>query len=119
MKKYKTWTEESASGSTYFNWYFTDEALKDEFETEIGYVSEYMIRLSDHKRPSVVDGYATYEQKYLYDARDKDTYDLAVKYLISALDKYCNEEIDVNELDKLLFNVNYNVLVEYAESNNN
>ena len=78
-----------------------------------------MIRLSDHKRPSVVDGYATYEQKYLYDARDKDTYDLAVKYLISALDKYCNEEIDVNELDKLLFNVNYNVLVEYAESNNN
>lgn len=119
MKKYKTWTEESASGSTYFNWDFTDEALKDEFETEIGYVSEYMIRLSDHKRPSVVDGYAAYEQKYLYDARDKDTYDLAVKYLISALDKYCNEEIDVNELDKLLFNVNYNVLVEYAESNNN
>ena len=48
----------------------------------------------------------------------KNTYDLAVKYLISALDKYCNEEIDVNELDKLLFNVNYNVLVEYAESNN-
>ena len=27
MKKYKTWTEESASGSTYFNWDFTDEAL--------------------------------------------------------------------------------------------
>ena len=119
MKKYKTWTEESASGSTYFNWGFTDEVLKDEFETEIGYVSEYMIRLSDHKRPSVVDGYATYEQKYLYDARDEETYNLAIKYLISALDRYCEGKINIEELDKLLFNVNYNVLVEYAESNNN
>lgn len=112
MKKYKTWTEKSASGSIYFNWDFTDEALKDEFETEIGYVSEYMIRLSDHKRPSVVDGYATYEQKYLYDARDKETYNLAIKYLMGALDKYCNGKINTEELGELLFNVNYNNLME-------
>ena len=100
----------------YFNWDFTDETLKDEFETYVGNVGEYTIRLSDHKRPPVVDGYAAYEQKYLYDARDKDTYDLAVKYLISALDKYCNEEIDVNELDSLLFNVGYDDLAECKES---
>lgn len=116
MEKYKTWTEESTSGSIYFNWDFTDETLKDEFETYVGNVGEYTIRLSDHKRPPVVDGYAAYEQKYLYDARDKDTYDLAVKYLIYTLDRYCNGEIDANELDSLLFNVSYADLVEREES---
>jgi|GEM_PF-5146995 len=112
MKKYKTWTEESASGSIYFNWDFIDKALKDEFETEVGYVSQYLIRLSDHERPLVIDGYATYEHNYFYDARDKETYNLAIKYLIGALDKYCDGKINIEELDELLLNVSYNDLME-------
>ncbi|EDP10945.1 hypothetical protein [Amedibacillus dolichus] len=112
MKKYKTWTEESASRSIYFNWDFIDKALKDEFETEVGYVSQYLIRLSDHERPPVIDGYATYEHKFFYDARDEETYILAVKYLTAALDKYCDGKINAEELGELLFNVNYNDLME-------
>ena len=115
MKKYKTWTEESTSGSIYFNWDFTDKALKDEFETYVGYVSDYTIRLSDHKRPPVVDGYAVYENKYFYDTIDEETYNLAVKYLIYVLDKYCNGEIDIEELDTHLFNVDYYKLVQYFD----
>lgn len=115
MAKYKTWIEESVSGSIYFNWDFTDEKLKDEFETEIGYPYEYSVRLSQHNRPPVVDGYAIYEHKYLYDSRDKELYDLAVKYLTSNLDAYCNGEIDIEELDTRLFNVDYYKLVKYFD----
>lgn len=116
MKKYKTWIEKSSrTESIYFNWDFTDEELKDEFETEIGYTYDYSIRLSQHKRPSVVDGYATYEHKYFYNTKDEEIYNLAVKYLTSNLDAYCNGEIDIEELDTRLFNISYNDLVEYEE----
>lgn len=117
VKKYKTWTEESYTDSIYFNWEFVDEELKDEFETEIGYSSEYSIRLADHKRPPIIDGYCVYEHKYFYDTRVQEFYDLAVKYLTSVLDDYCDKKINISQLDDLLFDISHQDMVKYFESN--
>lgn len=117
VKKYKTWTEESYTDSIYFNWEFVDEELKDEFETEIGYSSQYSVRLADHKRPPIIDGCCVYEQKYFYDTRVQEFYDLAVKYLTSVLDDYCDKKINISQLDDLLFDISHQDMVKYFESN--
>lgn len=113
--KYKIWQEESRSGSKYINWELTDEQLIDEFETEIGYSSQYSIRYSDHKRPLVINGYASYEHNYLYDTRNIEDFELAKKYLTSILDNYTERKISIDELSDLLFNVTCFSMKEYLE----
>lgn len=114
--KYETYFDESYSGSKYFNWRFCDEELQDEFETEIGYASEYSIRLSDHKRPSVSDGFIVNEHHYFYDAPDEEAFKVAIRYLKEVLNRYCNGEIVIQKLEDLLFNKDYDDMISWLKN---
>lgn len=113
MKKVRFWTEKSHSGSKYYNWMFTDPYLQNEFETEIGYTSSYSVRLSNHKRPPVVDDFYAYDHSYFIDTNNKEVYNNAKNYLHLVLNKYANNDIDINMLDDLLFNQDWKSIRDY------
>lgn len=114
--KYETYFDESYSGSKYFNWRFCDEELQDEFETEIGYTSDYSIRLSDHKRPAVIDEFIVNEHRYFYDAPDEEAFKVAILYLKEVLNRYCNGEIVIQKLEDLLFNRHYDDMISWLKN---
>lgn len=104
-EKFRTYIEKSErSESVYYNFEILDQKLLDEFEIEVGNVSEYSVRLSNHKRPAVVSGAVANEWKYLYDTENEEVFKKACEMVDKVLIAFCDGRINVEEVNDM-FNV--------------